>query len=41
MMEHVDTDIVALLKELLSARLSHGRDEDDFVIGSSFGSGIG
>jgi hypothetical protein len=32
-MKHVDTDVVALLTELLSASLSHGRDEDDFVIG--------
>jgi hypothetical protein len=31
-MEYVDTDVVALLTELLSAGLSHGRDEDSFVI---------
>ena len=31
-MEYVDTDVVALLTELLLARLSHGRDKDSFVI---------
>ena len=38
-MEYVDTDVVALLTELLLARLSHGRDKDSFVIVKlSFGS---
>lgn len=32
-MEDVSTDVVALLTELLSARLSHGRDVDDFMFG--------
>jgi len=32
-MEDVNTDAVALLTELLSARLSHGRDVDDFMFG--------
>jgi hypothetical protein len=31
-MEDVDADVVALLTELFSARLSHGRDEDDFMV---------
>jgi len=32
-MEDVNTDAVALLTELLSARLSHGGDVDDFMLG--------
>jgi hypothetical protein len=32
-MEHVDSHVVALLTELLSARSSHGRDVDDFMFG--------
>jgi hypothetical protein len=30
-MEDVDAHVVALLAEPFSARLSHGRDEDDFM----------
>ena len=33
MMEDVSTHVVALLTELLSARLSHGGDVDDFMFG--------
>jgi hypothetical protein len=32
-MEDLNADVVALLTELFSARLSHGRDVDDFMFG--------